>query len=35
MPRRCPDSGPIRASSRVAEGGTIGMWSRSDWVAVG
>ncbi len=35
IPSRWPDSGPIRASRRVADGGTIGMWSRSDCVAVG
>ena len=32
-PIRSPESGPIRASSRVGEGGTIGMRSRSDCVA--
>ena len=34
-PNRTPDSGPIRASRRVADGGTIGILSRSDWVACG
>ena len=34
-PKRRPDNGPIRASSRVGEDGTIGILSRSDWVASG